>query len=186
MGFLDRLLGRRGFTVPTGDAVRDPANVRGQHYLFAHSALPTMAHETPQPLMMKLINDHERFLAHVWSMAGEQAEAKGQPRDRSFRPRVDLRLLRDRTAWNVIALPQPRATPEAFFVALGLRPRESGGWEARAFTLELGVAGAVLGEWTADGRHLTYGPAPIRLEPQAFLDLCLSDAARPDRVVSSS
>jgi hypothetical protein len=185
MGLLDRLFGKRGYIVPTGDAVRDPANVRGQHYLFAHSALPSLAHARPQDVMMKLLTGHEAFLAGVWAMAGEQAEAKGQAPDRGFKPKVDLRQLREQTAWNVIALPQPRATPEAYFVALGLRTRGAG-WDARVYALELGVGGPTLAEWTADGRHLTYGPVAVRLEPQAFLDLCLSDATRPENVVSAS
>lgn len=185
MGLFERLFGKRGFTVPTGEAMRDPANVRGQHYLFAHSALPSLAHRMPQQLMMKLMTEQESFLAGLWQMAGAQAAEKGQRPDASFRPRVDLRQLRDRTAWHVIALPQPRATPEAYFVAVGVRP-VGDDWEARVYTLELGIAGPMVAEWTPDKRHLTYGPAAITLEPQPFLDLCLSDATAPDRVVSTS
>lgn len=186
MGLLLRLFGKdAGYTIPADDAARDFANVRAQHYLFAHRGLPSMAHARPQQVMMSLLGDHERFLAGVWAVAGEQAEAQGQRADRSFRPRVAVRRLHEQTAWHVIPMPQPRTATEAFFVALGLRTR-GGGWDARAYTLELGDGHAVLGEWTADGRHRNFGPVSIRLEPQAFLDLCLSDAVRSDRAVGAS
>lgn len=152
---------------------------RPQHYIFAHQAIPQLAHADPARMMRILGgSDAEAFLRQVWDEIGQQ----GEPNER-FEP-IGLSV-----AWvplptghvaGLIVMPDPVAVPEAYFVAVvAPQPTDEGfapDLRCRVITLERSFTlplddlasssspATALCEWTADGTHLNFGIGP---DPEA-------------------
>jgi len=150
--------------------------VRRQHYHFAHRMLPRLAHGDPARIFAFLTLDPDDFLRSLWQDCADLAEIAGDRPDRRFRPPA-LRRTVDRTEWFVVSLPEPRACPEAYFVALGFHG-DGASFELTVFTLELAGDGdaPVLGRHNPDGTHTSFGARDIPRTPEAFLDGVLRSA----------
>lgn len=148
--------------------------VRCQHYQFAHVALRSVAFVHPIKLMALLaMPDAREAFGELLEQVEETCKERDEPRDFD----ASQILVHQRRAAGhpcaVVEMPPPRATGEAFYVAPVLLMHEDPEQVVmRYFTLEYAAAeegaeaGTVLSEWTADGRHTSYGigPAPS-LEP---------------------
>jgi hypothetical protein len=142
---------------------------REHHYAFAHMALPEVVfHGKSSPDLATLAADVGLF-RELWSLVGERVQGPRLSDDglqTHYLQDAELDAL-------VVVLPAPQCVAEAFMVAISRRRTRR--WlvfpktELRYFTLERGVSlsddGAlgsrtVIGEWTAEPRHLNYGDGP--------------------------
>ncbi len=155
---------------------------REQHYAFAHTYLRGLAFEDPDRIVIALAApEADELLVELWNgvakdlvEAGEEVEAV---------PPIGLEAIPARVAGRPCALvkmPAPRATTEAYFVAIVLnhdvdepaKPAPEPG--VYFFTLEMGFAidGAprtAFGEWDSAAIHRQHGEGPPA-DGRAFLD----------------
>ncbi|HEY1016394.1 MAG TPA: hypothetical protein VGE07_27035 [Herpetosiphonaceae bacterium] len=147
------------------------SQVRMQHYLFAHRALPSVTFGQPARMLEVLLGDEaQQMLLNLWEQAGQQAPPSGQVAPRglghSLHQLDPLRLL------VLVQLPPPQADTEAYFVGLLFETAQpswagpSSPKAARCFTLERGSdpftqqERTVFCEWTSDSSHLNMGDGP--------------------------
>lgn len=150
------------------------------HLYFAYLALPRMAFANPFHTLGVLGSPHgSEFLDHVLSSVEEHCQAEGES---DTLPREEFRIQTARVhrfPCTLVQLPAPRAAPEAYMIAMVLKPPAGDTAEAlmtvtpRYFTLEKADAsesksGVRLGECTEDGTHLHHGPGPAP-QVEAFL-----------------
>ncbi len=148
----------------------DLPKARQQHYVFAHAALPQLAHASPPRMMNVLCGPTGRdFLRRLWEEVGNGCDADERVPGEGIS--LDVVQLPTGHVAGVISLPEPRAVPEAYFVAVVAPEPDESGFAAdtgcRVITLEktmdlLGQGGplTVIGEWTADGAHANFGSGP--------------------------
>jgi hypothetical protein len=141
---------------------------RAHHYDFAHRMLPALVRRgrvdfLTAPTQARL----DEFLQSLWQSVGQNHPAGDRLPGDGLRAEVT-------TAGSIpvllITMPLACHGAEAHFVAI-TPGAEPGTW--RCFTLEHtwtleDQPATVLAEWTADGRHVNYGPGPAPNRP-AFL-----------------
>lgn len=149
-------------------------SLRCHHYQFAHAALRSVAFAHPIQLMALLAApDAKDAFASLLEQVEETCKEQGEPCD--FDPN-QIGVHQRRAAGHpcaVVEMPPPRATGEAYYAApVLLMDADPEKVVMRYFTLEYGAeaggdaAGTVLGEWGADGHHLSHGAGPVpSLEP---------------------
>ena len=114
---------------------------RPHHYLFAHRALPSLFFGDPARFMWACLDAGLPFLEEFWVHVAQSVEE-----DQRLEPDGLALTVRDpgeEVAVVLVTMPEPRAVPEAWFVAVAYRPaRESNGKRgalARFITLEFGM-----------------------------------------------
>jgi hypothetical protein len=171
MGLFDFFRRKPARPPGNGPDEADLAEPRCHHYMLAHVALRMAAFEHPLGVLGILGSpDGRRFLADVLKSVSEHCKGRGPGPDFGA---DDLKICQGRVRrypCAVVEMPRPRATTEAFFVALVLLadPDERmppADIKLRYFTLEKGfVLGGpprtVLCEWTSEGSHANYGDGP--------------------------
>lgn len=156
---------------------------RAQHYHFAHTELRRRAHEDPDGLVEKLSDPEcEAFLNDLWSRVGNEfRNSSDEPEPEPISPE-GLDACAARVAHRpaaIITLPPPRATTEAYFVAVVLNhdldeaPKGPPEPPVYFFTLEKGFSlddapRTVFCQWE-DHVHRNFGDGPPP-QPRAFLD----------------
>lgn len=141
---------------------------RACHYMFAHTAIPTLVFTRTEALLTVFETKGQAFIEDLWASVAEVAEKQGQsPIDKtglrfSKEKRDDINIY-------LIELPKPRAIAEAFFGGVAQKDKM-----VKYFTLELAAkmmndgcdTATVLGGWTTDHKHQNYGcgPKPEREE----------------------
>jgi len=155
---------------------------RPHHYIFAHVALRHHFLEDPKEFTLAITQKGPGLIASLWEFVGRKL-LEDDPDAEVVSDEglmCNLRQLRSNHFAVVVTLPPPQEMPEAYFVAMVVRPgqKKLGGllgetpFVSRYITLEYGVAfddnggleahRTVLGEWTGE-QHLNYGTGP---EPQ--------------------
>ncbi len=130
---------------------------RQHHYTFAHRELPAAAFRFG-PDLVAAARDGRLTLDAVWTHVGdalpEPDRVAAQGLSGTYHTVSGYPVL-------LVTLPAPDAPTEAHFVAVVLSTVDG---SVRYFTLEDawspldGSRYTVLGEWTADGKHVNYGP----------------------------
>jgi hypothetical protein len=150
---------------------------RGQHYLFAHRALPSIFHAEPEKFILALAKSRGDVLNSLWGRVGQDVQGPDLVTAEGLG--YEIRNPGNETTIALITLPSPRCVTEAYFVALAYRPQKKGVFSSRKavtryITLEYGfetsgIPRTVLCEWKGDGTHLNMGngPAPTL---QAFFE----------------
>ena len=159
---------------------------RAHHYYFAHAALKELAFEDPERVVIALAAPGaERFLAEMWETVGRDVAGAEQPQqgaDAGPVPPDGIETIPARVAGRPTALvrmPPPRATTEAYFVAIVLNHELSEPVkpapepELYYFTLEKGFSldgslRTVFCEWD-ETAHKNYGDGPPA-DARRFLD----------------
>jgi hypothetical protein len=172
MGLFDFLRRKPRTLAESEGAEADLDEPRCHHYMLAHYALRTVAHDKPLAFLGVLASpDATHFLSDLMESVSEHCK------DRERHPDFSVEAIRIHTLrigkypCAVVQMPKPRAPTEAFFVAgvLLADPNEempeSDRVALRYFTLEKGItlggpARTVLCEWTADGTHANFGDGP--------------------------
>ena len=141
---------------------------RCAHYQFAHVALRTLLFGDPR-LAAALwgLAQPERLLADIVGQVNRACE-QGPGEALASEDLTLHRLTIGKKPCVVIEMPEPRATTEAFMVAIVQRrdasARGDNAAECRYFTLEYSehrsAPQTVLGEWTEQGSHLNMGGGP--------------------------
>lgn len=136
---------------------------RLHHYLFVHRHLRDAFFRDPAAAVEAFRHPEAAGRARrLWAALGEDLARASQPVLAVEGLAVSPSMLAGRRA-VVITLPAPEAPSEAWFVALvGPSPTD----DPRYLTLERSVSLAaepgpdpvMLCEWTADGKHVNYGP----------------------------
>lgn len=136
--------------IPGAAPMADPTEPRHQHhYTFAFRGIPSMVFDDDGRMFAAIACTRGAVARQIWTTTG------GSESDAEQIMVTLVRLLTHDVA--VITMPPAKQCPEAIFIGIA-RPhgtRESGDESSpmRVFFLEAGVAGPVLGEVTADGRH---------------------------------
>ena len=143
--------------------------LREIHYLFCHRILPQMIQTTGGSEIWEILKSDkaDAFLEFVWNQISQKDGVKWlDPKGL-----CGSTFQADSLELIIITLPQPTATPEAYFVAVARHPKDHPS-DLRYFTLEASFVDdlprrTVFGEWTKNG-HINYGSGP---EPdvQAFI-----------------
>jgi hypothetical protein len=173
---------------------------RAHHYYFAHAALKELAFEDPERLVIAMAApEAETFLVEMWQAVGKDVAAMGaqqeqpQPQEQGgdaeassssseIVPPDGLEAIPARVAGRptaLVRLPEPRATTEAYFVAVVLNHelaepvKPAPEVEVFYFTLEKGFSmdgslRTVFCEWDAS-THKNYGDGPPA-DARLFLD----------------
>jgi hypothetical protein len=141
---------------------------RDCHYMFAHTAIPTLVFTKTEALLTAFETRGQAFIEDLWASVAEVAEKHGQPPI----DKTGLRFSkenRDNINIYLIELPRPGAITEAYFVGVAQKDKT-----VKYFTLELAAkmmndrcdTSTVLGGWTTDHKHQNYGcgPKPQREE----------------------
>lgn len=160
---------------------------RCHHYQFAHAALRSVAFAHPLQLMALLASPEAKdAFGTLLEQVAENCKDCGELADFDAGQIVVHHRRAAGHPCAVVAMPEPRATGEAYYAAPVLLMR--GGpddVDLRYFTLEYSAAhdaeaSTVLGEWQADGTHVNHGPGPEpSLEPfLAAVAARLRDAPR--------
>jgi hypothetical protein len=138
---------------------------RAHHYDFAHRMLPALARRgrigfLTAPTQARL----DEFLQNLWQSVGQHHPAEDRLPGDGLRAEVTIA---GSIPVLLIIMPPACHGAEAHFVAItaGAAP---GTW--RCLTLEHtwtreDKPATVLAEWTADGRHVSYGPGPAPNRP---------------------
>ena len=153
---------------------------RAQHYNFAHRVMPQVAHQFGASNVLLLDSpDAPGFLQRRWADAAQGVPITDLVEPVGLGARVHQR---DGRLAAVIALPQPLATPEAYFVAIVCDiPPQTPADKSEAsldayretlaqmpvqfWTLEYGFTldssrRTALCQWTNEGAHLNFGDGP--------------------------
>ncbi len=142
----------------------------GSHnYEFAHVGLRILFCNNPAPCFHRLTNETHglRWLKWFWrKRIGENVPSalRQPPNEMTIEPRVigDHHLL-------LVTPSTAQTPPDAQAIGLVVDRKTRGDREARYFVFELTYQDesddaegrkTVFGEWTADGEHIHYGPAP--------------------------
>ena len=135
-------------------------DVRQHHYQFAHRALPSMLFGAIDENLGYLLQQPERFVAHVWGFVGKKLAAQGSPIVEGPGPTVQRVALKPGTMW-ALELPKPEAMAEALYVGIvPLRPEGTPDERLAYFTLEwsfdldMKESYYILGRWMSDGLHV--------------------------------
>jgi hypothetical protein len=150
------------------------AELRPQHYTFAHRLVPTLFFSNPQGFFEMVQGDGDRYLQFLWKRAGQVAgnEDWVQPEGLA----VEVIELGSNYRLGLITLPDPQAATEAYFLGLLLRLAKISrngvlSQKARLITLEYSISvvdgspEVVVGEWSSDStRHIYHsiGSDPTR------------------------
>jgi hypothetical protein len=158
---------------------------RFHHYAFAYKALPPIFFENPLPVLGILASPKgEGLLRDIWEDVGKAAKKVGRADGGGHVKPKGLACVEKLRAGDwavaVVALPEPMAQPEAWFVALACKipdPEALQGNgdempkpEARCYTLEMAWDDdqknikSFLCAWFPDGGRANYGEGP---EPSA-------------------
>ncbi len=126
--------------------------MRPHHYQFAHKALPAHFFNDVAQFSKLLKMDGKIFLHYLWTTVGEDLDE-----DKRLAYELGLESRKHgKYDLNLITMPTPIDTPEAFYVLLA-----TDGQTHSYFTLELSKTDdadlALLCEWAADGSHQNYG-----------------------------
>ncbi|UGT40001.1 hypothetical protein LTV02_28730 [Nocardia yamanashiensis] len=151
---------------------------RAQHYQFAHRLLAHMARSRGAELVKRVAPENwTAALTDWWNGLGSTLPAA----DRLAPTGLSGRLIeRDGSRIVLVTLPEPTASPEAYFAAFVVPP-EAG--ECRYYTLEYSVDPlggepyTTLGQWS-DGSHINMGPGPAPTA-EAFLDAIAPRVPQP-------
>lgn len=152
------------------------------HYQFAHVALRGLVFREPRlATALWELEDCSALLDDIAAQVTRVCESRGQGGELCA---ADLRVSKRRLGCNpcvIIELPEPRATTEAYMVAIiqqrdldapGPADDEPSEWACRYFTLEFSehreAPHTMLGEWTDQGSHLNMGGGP-EPEVEAFV-----------------
>ena len=136
--------------IPGAAPMADPTEPRHQHhYTFAFRGIPSLVFGDDGRMFAAIACTRGEVARQIWKSTG------GSESDAEQIMVTLVRLLTHDVA--VITMPPVKQCPEAIFVGIA-RPHgapESNDESSplRVFFLEAGVAGPVLGEVTADGRH---------------------------------
>jgi hypothetical protein len=162
---------------------------RAHHYYFAHAAMKELAFEDPERLVIAMAApEAETFLNEMWDAVGKDVAAmavqqqQGGESDPQILPSDGLEAIPARVAGRpaaLVRLPEPRATTEAYFIAVVLnhelaepvKPAPEA--EVFYFTLEKGFSldgspRTVFCEWD-ESTHKNYGDGPPP-DARGFLD----------------
>lgn len=148
---------------------------RGQHYVFAHRALPSLFENDSARLLDLLGRGGDDFLLYLWNKVGEGMEASDLVAGTGLH--CEIKHLEHGLTVALVALPPPQAVPEAYFVGMVYgAPKESASSENEPIRLYLtlekglklpeGTTRTVLCEW-ANGVHSNMGDGP-EPEMEAF------------------
>lgn len=162
---------------------------RAHHYYFAHAALKELAFEDPERLVIAMAApEAETFLTELWEAVGKDVasmavqQQQGGESDPQIVPAEGLEAIPARVASRpaaLVRLPEPRATTEAYFVAVVLNHeltepvKPAPEPEVFYFTLEKGFSTdgslrTVFCEWD-ETSHKNFGDGPPA-DPRRFLD----------------
>jgi hypothetical protein len=157
---------------------------RKQHYEFAHEVLPRVFFRSPAAFVTALAKSGDQHLREMWGRLGERLPAEERTEPQGLR--CHTMPLGPGGALVIVALPEPTATPEAYFVALYHDATPRGGTASRCFTLERGAdlddtPRTVFCEWTEDRRHhnMGDGPEPIVEAFSLMVEQTVRQGTRP-------
>ncbi|MDX2111673.1 MAG: hypothetical protein SFY80_15685 [Verrucomicrobiota bacterium] len=130
---------------------------RKQHYLFAHSLLPSLFYKGEDGFLGYLESNGATFLGELWNCTGDDVPA--QERMPAEGIASERQLLPDGTELYFITLPEPQRVPEAYYLALVIKG------ERREFlTLEMTYRMPDTAEpvayfcaWLPNASHVVYG-----------------------------
>ena len=146
---------------------------RGQHYVFAHKALPQLFFEDPVKFLQYLEEDGEKYLRHLWDYVGQNMDEAGLVPPEGLA--CELAQTESGATLAMLTLPVAELMTEAYFIGLFYEPPGSGNGSdreavTRFITLEYNLnpetkkPATMVCEWTPDGSHrnLGYGPEPTK------------------------
>ena len=166
---------------------------RGQHYNFAHKALPLLFFSSPAEIIQLLETRGTEFLDKVWNSLGPETEGADQIDSAGLA--VHKAHLTRNLSCVILKLPTPKAMAEAHMVAaLHQVPNAESSPQvpemARYFTLERGYSPdetehTVFCEWDEFGTHYNMGPGP-RPDIDAFIARIAEAIESPPSIEASS
>lgn len=139
-------------TVPLSGAENSASSkevTMGQRiYYFQHRLLPKWTHESNGMFFHDLMNGHfERLIAAAKNIVGEE-----------FAKQIEVQKYAE-AGGVLIRFPRPTVAPECFFVYI---VKTESGFRFHTYEKTVDLYGSgdkgVVGEWSADGKHLNFGP----------------------------
>jgi len=165
-----------GLSAPDVSPHEGAHGARPQHYLFAHHLLRQAVHVDPKGFLALLMGENAQgFLDALWDEAG-----KDQPLDALVdRDGLHVDAHKDGDTYEVmVTLPPPEITGECHLVSVVVRFGKKRFLRRQTYdiafrTLEKGawLSGnqrTVIGGWTDDGQHLTFGDGPRFVTAESF------------------
>lgn len=145
---------------------------RGQHYIFAHRAIPQWAFKHPNDFVSILMSERgQDFLIDLWNLVGQNMDGEDLVAYEGLEYSIEWGA--QETGFVVVTMPPPKRMPEAHFIAVVFQPSEDpeASISVRTLTLEKSIsfdteeARTALCEWRFSGDderpiHANFGDGP--------------------------